>query len=183
LLTRKTYCRVRIALFPSQRPLNGSSVDMTIVSPRATPVKARSKREAISNRQQLLRPTPPGIRSRTEPLGTKPEKLIASTCFFPPPFLRFDPLELNIANRRRISVRSHKRKVIGVIRSPSCVVAHGEKGRRDFDTGGLAVLSFMTSFDYLEGLLNGVNRRACPFRIRSHTVSPKSSTAWKSVQY
>src|SRR6266436_5727916 len=58
-LTRKTHCRVRISLFPSQRQAHGTSVDIeNSVALRATPVKARSKREAIVIDKTVIAPTP-----------------------------------------------------------------------------------------------------------------------------
>jgi hypothetical protein len=61
LLTRKTHCRVRISLFPSQRQAHGTSVDIeNSVALRATHVKARSKREAIviDKHGQCIAPAP-----------------------------------------------------------------------------------------------------------------------------
>jgi hypothetical protein len=59
LLTRKTHCRVRISLFPSQRQAHGTGVDIeNSVALRATPVKARSKREAIVIDKTVIAPTP-----------------------------------------------------------------------------------------------------------------------------
>jgi hypothetical protein len=58
LLTRKTHCRGYLCS-PHKRQAHGTSVNIeNSVALRATPVKARSKREAIVIDKTVIAPTP-----------------------------------------------------------------------------------------------------------------------------